>query len=144
RVFAKGPSMPYEVQVCGVRPDTVDGGKGRAYAVSGGLEALDRADTFLGPGYRHLADVTSSPEVIDALGRAHARGTRIAAISTGAFALAAAGLLDGGRATTHWHDPQIMQDRYPEIDIDENVLFVDAGQVLTSAGAASGIDLCLH
>lgn len=143
-VFAKRPSMPYEVRVCGERPGTVEGWNGLAYAVSDGLETLDRADTILVPGYRNPADVTTSPEVIDALGRAHARGTRIAAISTGAFALAAAGLLDGGRATTHWHYTQIMQDRYPEIDIDENVLFVDAGQVLTSAGAASGIDLCLH
>lgn len=143
-VFAKRPSMPYEVRVCGERPGTVDGWNGLAYAVTYGLETLDWADTVLVPGYRNPADATTSPEVIDALRSAHARGARIAAISTGAFTLAAAGLLDGGRATTHWHYTQVMQDRYPEIDVDENVLFVDAGQVLTSAGAASGIDLCLH
>src|SRR5699024_298298 len=75
---------------------------------------------------------------------AHGRGTRIAAISTGAFTLAAAGLLDGLRATTHWHYTHVLHQKFPQIDVDENVLFVDAGQVLTSAGAASGIDLCLH
>src|SRR5699024_2246453 len=82
--------------------------------------------------------------VIAALQEAHDRGTRIAAISTGAFTLAAAGLLDGHLATTHWHYTHVLDERYPKIDVDANVLFVDAGQVLTSAGAASGIDLCLH
>ena len=143
-VFAKRPSMPYEVRVCGEHPGTVNGWNGLAYAVSHGLETLGWADTILVPGYRNPGDTTTSPEVIEALRNAYARGTRIAAISTGAFTLAAAGLLDGRRATTHWHYTRVMQDRYPEIDVDENVLFVDAGQVLTSAGAASGIDLCLH
>jgi transcriptional regulator GlxA family with amidase domain len=143
-VFAKRPSMPYEVRVCGEHPGTVDGWNGLAYAVSHGLETLGWADTILVPGYRNPADTATSPEVIEALRDAYAHGTRIAAISTGAFTLAAAGLLDGRRATTHWHYTHVMQDRYPEIDVDENVLFVDAGQVLTSAGAASGIDLCLH
>jgi transcriptional regulator GlxA family with amidase domain len=143
-VFAKRPSMPYEVRVCGEHTGTVDGWNGLAYAVSHGLETLSWADTILVPGYRNPADTSTSPKVIEALRIAYARGTRIAAISTGAFTLAAAGLLDGRRATTHWHYTHVMQDRYPEIDVDENVLFVDAGQVLTSAGAASGIDLCLH
>lgn len=143
-VFAKRSSMPYEVRVCGEHPGTVDGWNGLAYAVSHGLETLDWADTIFVPGYRNPADTTTSPEVLEALRNAYARGTRIAAISTGAFTLAAAGLLDGRRATTHWHYTHVMRDRYPEINVDENVLFVDAGQVLTSAGAASGIDLCLH
>lgn len=143
-VFAKRPSMPYEVRVCGEQPGTVEGWNGLAYAVSHGLETLTWADTILVPGYRNPAETGTSPEVIDALRSAVARGARIAAISTGAFTLAAAGLLDGRRATTHWHYTRIIQERYPEIDVDENVLFVDAGQVLTSAGAASGIDLCLH
>ncbi|WP_228218665.1 DJ-1/PfpI family protein, partial [Aromatoleum toluclasticum] len=75
---------------------------------------------------------------------AHERGTRLAAISTGAFALAATGLLDGKRATTHWHYTKALAARHPLVRVDENVLFVDEGDVLTSAGAASGIDLCLH
>ncbi|MGY5766620.1 GlxA family transcriptional regulator [Brachybacterium sp. DNPG3] len=143
-VFAKRPSMPYTVQVCAERVGTVEGWNGLAYAVGRGLDALVEADTILVPGHRNPADTTIPPAVITALRAAHARGTRIAAISTGAFTLAAAGLLDGRRATTHWHYTQILQERHPEAEIDENVLFVDAGSVLTSAGAASGIDLCLH
>jgi transcriptional regulator GlxA family with amidase domain len=143
-VFAKRPSMPYEVRVCGEREGTVDGWNGLAYAVGHDLGALAWADTILVPGYRNPADVIASPAVTDALQAAYARGTRIAAISTGAFTLAAAGLLDGRRATTHWHYTHVLHEHYPQIDVDENVLFVDAGQVLTSAGAASGIDLCLH
>ena len=143
-VFAKRPGMPYEVQVCAERAGTVEGWNGLAYAVGHGLEALERADTILVPGFRDPADVAAPPAVIAALLAARDRGTRIAAISTGAFTLAAAGLLDGRRATTHWHYTHVLRERHPEIEVDENVLFVDAGQVLTSAGAASGIDLCLH
>ena len=143
-VFAKRPSMPYEVRVCGERIGTVDGWNGLAYAVGHDLGTLAWADTVLVPGYRDPADALTAPTVIAALRAAQERGTRIAAISTGAFTLAAAGLLDGRRATTHWHYTQVLHEQYPEVEVDENVLFVDAGQVLTSAGAASGIDLCLH
>lgn len=143
-VFAKRPSMPYEVRVCAERVGTVDGWNGLAYAVGHNLDTLTWADTILVPGYRNPADVTTPPAVITALQAAHERGARIAAISTGAFTLAAAGLLEGRTATTHWHYTQVLRDQYPEVDVDEHVLFVDAGNVLTSAGAASGIDLCLH
>lgn len=143
-VFAKRPSMPYEVRVCAERVGTVDGWNGLAYAVSHDLDTLTWADTILVPGYRNPADVTTPPAIIAALRAAHERGARIAAISTGAFTLAAAGLLDGRAATTHWHYTQVLRDQYPDVDVDEHVLFVDAGNVLTSAGAASGIDLCLH
>jgi len=143
-VFAKRPSMPYEVRVCAEHVDTVDGWNGLAYAVSHDLDTLTWADTILVPGYRSPADVTNPPAVIAALRAAHERGARIAAISTGAFTLAATGLLDGRAATTHWHYTDVLRDQYPKVDVDEHVLFVDAGDVLTSAGAASGIDLCLH
>lgn len=143
-VFAKRPSMPYEVRVCAEHVGTVDGWNGLAYAVSHDLDTLTWADTILVPGYRNPADVTTPPAVIAALSAAHERGARIAAISTGAFTLAAAGLLDGQAATTHWHYTDVLRDQYPDVDVDEHVLFVDAGNVLTSAGAASGIDLCLH
>ncbi|WP_182067195.1 GlxA family transcriptional regulator [Curtobacterium sp. ME12] len=143
-VFAKRPSMPYEVRVCAEHAGTVDGWNGLAYAVSHDLDTLTWADTILVPGYRNPADVTTPPSVTAALQAAHERGARIAAISTGAFTLAAAGLLNGRRATTHWHYTQVLREQYPEVDVDEHVLFVDAGDVLTSAGAASGIDLCLH
>jgi transcriptional regulator GlxA family with amidase domain len=144
QVFSNRPSMPYEVRVCGPRIGSVQGGDGLSYAVGRGLETLDWADTVFVPGYRFPADTPPPPRVVRALREAHEQGKRVAAISTGAFALAAAGLLDGRRATTHWHYTRVLRERYPAVDVDEDVLFVDEGSVLTSAGAASGIDLCLH
>ncbi|MGW7441501.1 GlxA family transcriptional regulator [Streptomyces sp. NPDC054849] len=144
QVFTTRASMPYEVRVCGAAPGPVTGGDGLAYHVTDGLDALAWADIVFVPGYR-FPDREDPPQaVIEALIAAHARGARLAAISTGAFALAATGLLDGKRATTHWHYARALAARHPLIRLDENVLFVDEGSVLTSAGAASGIDLCLH
>ncbi|MFD5910647.1 GlxA family transcriptional regulator [Streptomyces massasporeus] len=144
QVFTTRASMPYEVRVCGATPGLVTGGDGLAYHVAHGLDALEWADIVFVPGYRH-PDLEDPPQpVVDALIAAHERGARLAAISTGAFALAATGLLDGRRATTHWHYTRALTARYPRVQVDENVLFVDEGSVLTSAGAASGIDLCLH
>ncbi|WP_433887518.1 GlxA family transcriptional regulator [Streptomyces sp. CA-111067] len=144
QVFASRASMPYEVRVCGAGPGLVTGGDGLSYHVAEGLEALEHADTVFIPGYREPATTRPPAAVVGALTEAHRRGTRLAAISTGAFALAATGLLDGKRATTHWHYTKALATRHPAVTVDENVLFVDAGEVLTSAGAASGIDLCLH
>ncbi|MYW21701.1 AraC family transcriptional regulator, partial [Streptomyces sp. SID2955] len=144
QVFTTRASMPYEVRVCGASPGLVTGGDGLAYDVAHGLDALAWADIVFVPGYR-FPDRDDPPQaVVDALIAAHARGARLAAISTGAFALAATGLLDGRRATTHWHYTRALKARHPLVKVDENVLFVDEGSVLTSAGAASGIDLCLH
>lgn len=144
QVFTTRPSMPYEVRVCGVRPGLVSGGDGLSYHVEHGLEAFEGADLVFIPGYR-FPDREPPPEaLVEALVAANARGVRLAAISTGAFALAATGLLNGKRATTHWHYSRIFAERFPEVRVDESVLFVDEGDVLTSAGAASGIDLCLH
>ncbi|WP_380170615.1 GlxA family transcriptional regulator [Kineococcus sp. DHX-1] len=144
QVFSRRPSMPYELRVCGAAPGLVRGGEGLAYSVESGLETLAWAQTVFVPGYREPATTEPPVAVVEALRAAHARGTRLAAISTGAFALAAAGLLDGRRATTHWHYTRALAQRFPAVQVDENVLFVDAGDVLTSAGAASGLDLCLH
>ena len=144
QVFTKRASMPYEVRVCGAEPGLVTGGDGLSYHVAEGLEALASADTIFVPGYRNPTTVAPPAAVIEALRAAHARGARLAAISTGAFALAATGLLDGKRATTHWHYTDALARMHPAIHVDENVLFVDEGDVLTSAGAASGVDLCLH
>ncbi|MFF7731409.1 helix-turn-helix domain-containing protein [Streptomyces sp. NPDC007984] len=144
QVFTTRASMPYEVRVCGATPGLVTGGDGLAYHVAHGLDALEWADIVFVPGYRHPDLEDPPPPVVDALIAAHTRGARLAAISTGAFALAATGLLDGRRATTHWHYTRALTARYPHVQVDENVLFVDEGSVLTSAGAASGIDLCLH
>lgn len=144
QVFTTRASMPYEVRVCGATPGLVTGGDGLAYHVAHGLDALAWADIVFVPGYRHPDREDPPRPVVDALIAAHVRGARLAAISTGAFALAATGLLDGRRATTHWHYTRALAARHPLIQVDENVLFVDEGSMLTSAGAASGIDLCLH
>ncbi|MEU0182668.1 helix-turn-helix domain-containing protein [Streptomyces sp. NPDC006207] len=144
QVFSNRPSMPYDVRVCGAAPGLVTGGDGLSYHVAEGLEAFEDADTVFIPGYREPAGAEPPAAVVGALTAAHERGTRLAAISTGAFALAATGLLDGKRATTHWHYTKALAERHPLVRVDANVLFVDEGDVLTSAGAASGIDLCLH
>lgn len=131
----------YEVRVCGAAP-TVDAGV-FTLRPPWGLEELAAADTIVLPG---CTDVTAPvpDEVLDALRRAAASGTRIASICAGAFILAATGLLDGRRATTHWLAAGLLADRHPAIDVDPAVLYVDEGQFLTSAGAAAGLDLCLH
>ncbi|MER8038168.1 GlxA family transcriptional regulator [Streptomyces hydrogenans] len=144
QVFTTRASMPYEVRVCGATPGLVAGGDGLSYDVAHGLDALAWADIVFVPGYRFPDREDPPPAVVEALIAAHARGARLAAISTGAFALAATGLLDGRRATTHWHYARALAEKWPLVRVDENVLFVDEGSVLTSAGAASGIDLCLH
>ena len=144
QVFATRASMPYTVEVCGVHPGLIAGGDGLSYHVEHGLEALQDADLIFIPGYRRPDEELPPADLLIALRTAHARGSRIAAISTGAFALAATGLLDGRRATTHWHYSHALAEQFPQVQVDERVLFVDEGSVLTSAGAASGIDLCLH
>jgi transcriptional regulator GlxA family with amidase domain len=131
----------YRVRACGPAPQA-DAGTFTLH-LRHGLEALERADTIVVPG---LAD-PSGPvpqSVLDALRAAAASGTRIATICVGAFTLAAAGLLDGLRATTHWAATSELARRYPAIRVDPSVLYVDNGQFLTSAGAAAGLDLCLH
>jgi len=144
QVFSTRPSMPYEVRVCGAAAGLVTGGDGLSYHMAYGLDALEWADIVFIPGYRFPDREQPPHAVLDALVAAHGRGARLAAISTGAFALAATGLLDGRRATTHWHYTRQLAAQYPQVRVDEDVLFVDEGDVLTSAGAASGIDLCLH
>ncbi|MBC9725999.1 helix-turn-helix domain-containing protein [Streptomyces sp. TRM68367] len=144
QVFTTRASMPYEVRVCGAETGLVTGGDGLSYHVAHGLDALAWADLVFIPGYRYPDRDDPPQAVLDALVAAHDRGARLAAISTGAFALAATGLLDGRRATSHWHYTRALAAKHPLVKVDENVLFVDEGSVLTSAGAASGLDLCLH
>jgi transcriptional regulator GlxA family with amidase domain len=143
QIFLARPNSPYRMVMAGAKPGEVEAVGGFRFAVDHGLEALETADTIVVPGYAG----TSRPvpaEVTGALRAAYDRGTRIASVCTGAFVLAAAGLLDGRRATTHWADADELARRYPRIRVDRDVLFVDEGQVLTSAGVAAGIDLCLH
>jgi transcriptional regulator GlxA family with amidase domain len=131
----------YRVRICAATP-TVDAG---AFTLQPpwGLDALIDADTVILPG---CADPTAPipAHVIDALRHAAAGATRIASICSGTFILAATGLLDGHRATTHWLAAALLAELHPAIDVDPDVLYVDNGQFLTSAGAAAGLDLCLH
>jgi transcriptional regulator GlxA family with amidase domain len=134
-----GPA--YDVRVCAPAPE-IDAGAFRLRARYG-LEALADADTIILPGCADPA-VPVPDEVLQCLRAAAARGARIASICSGAFILAATGLLDGLRATTHWVAAEAFAAEYPEIEVDPDVLYVDNGQLLTSAGAAAGLDLCLH
>jgi transcriptional regulator GlxA family with amidase domain len=131
----------YQVRVCGVAPE-IDAGQFRV-RVRHGLSAVLKADTVILAG---IADIARPvPESLSrAVRRAFRAGARVASICTGAFLLAATGLLDGKRATTHWLAAGELSRRFPRISVDPNVLYVDEGQVLTSAGAAAGLDLCLH
>ena len=106
------------------------------------LDDLDRADTVIVPAWD--VHVSTPPELCDALRRAHTRGARIASLCSGVFAVAAAGLLEGRRATTHWMWADELARRYPTIEVDPSVLYIDEGDVLTSAGTAAAIDLCLY
>jgi AraC family transcriptional activator FtrA len=108
-----------------------------------GLDALATADTVIVTGVPHAGGEVSAA-LVAALRAAHARGARLVSICSGAFALAAAGLLTGRRATTHWRYSALLAERHPEIEVDPDVLYVDNGDVLTSAGSAAGIDLCLY
>lgn len=106
------------------------------------LRALADADTIIVPGSTTVTDPPRA--LLRALVRAHDRGARIASVCVGAFVLAEAGLLDGRRATTHWAYADELQKRYPLVRVDPSVLYVDEGDILTSAGVAAGVDLCLH
>lgn len=134
---------PYEVRFCGERSGATYGPPGLRLRVTAGPRALAHADTVIVPGFSPCRRELE-PATLTALRRAYERGCRMVSICTGAFALAAAGVLDGHRATTHWRYASELAGRFPRVRLDPNVLYVDDGQVLTSAGVASGIDLCLH
>jgi AraC family transcriptional activator FtrA len=142
QVFGNEPER-YAFTACGVRAGRVPTTTGFALDVPRGLDALADADTVLVPGLRPV-QWPPPAAALEALRAAHARGARVASICTGAFVLAHAGLLDGRRATTHWAYAERLAERYPAVTVDPGVLYVDEGDVLTSAGVAAGIDLCLH
>jgi transcriptional regulator GlxA family with amidase domain len=133
----------YRLTVCAEHAGPVQTSTGFAVVATHGLDTVRRADTVIVPGFEHTEREVPSA-IVEALQAADRRGARMVSICTGAFALAAAGLLDGRRATTHWRHTAELRERHPEIDLDPRVLYVDDGRVLTSAGVAAGIDLCLH
>ncbi|MFI6505971.1 helix-turn-helix domain-containing protein [Streptosporangium sp. NPDC050855] len=143
-VFGSAPdAVPgpwYDVDVCGTHAVRI----GRfLLEPDHGLDRLTRAGTVIVPA---LADVDEDPpaELVEAVRAAHASGARVVSLCTGAFVLAAAGLLDGLRATTHWAHTDDLAARHPRVEVDPDVLYVDNGSVLTSAGKAAAMDLCLH
>jgi transcriptional regulator GlxA family with amidase domain len=142
QVFGRRPGL-YVFTVCAPAAGPLPTETGFDIVVPNGLEALREADTVIVPGIGDDA-WPPAPEALDALREAAGRGARIASICTGAFVLAAAGLLDGRRATTHWAYADALARAFPAVDVDPDVLYVDEGDVLTSAGVAAGIDLCLH
>ncbi len=142
QVFGREPDR-YAWAVCGPRAGAYPTETGFDVVVPHGLEALAAADTVVVPGIGDRAWPLPS-EPLAALRDAAAGGARVASICTGAFVLAAAGLLDGRRATTHWRYAERLAREFPAVTVDPGVLYVDEGDVLTSAGVAAGIDLCLH
>jgi transcriptional regulator GlxA family with amidase domain len=133
----------YELLVCGAEAGPVATSTGFDVVAGHGLQALRTADTVVVPGVGDRERVRPAA-VLDALRAADRRGARIVSICTGAFVLAQAGLLDGRRAATHWRDAGALARLFPQVAVDRDVLYVDEGRILTSAGVAAGIDLCLH
>jgi len=136
----------YDVVTCGLTRDPIPATNGFDIVPAAGLEVLATADTVVVPGTRYAParrDGVLAPDVQAALASIRP-GTRLVSICTGAFVLAAAGLLDGRTVTTHWKFADALRRLHPAVRVDEKVLFVDDGDVLTSAGLAAGIDLCLH
>jgi AraC family transcriptional activator FtrA len=133
----------YRVVLCGEAPGLVTMSGGIPVGVAHGLEPLKYADTVVVPG-RSQADAPVPAPVVEALAEAGQRGARMLSICTGAFVLADAEVLDRRRATTHWAWTDLLKTQHPLIDVDPKVLYVQDGAVLTSAGMAAGIDLCLH
>lgn len=133
----------YELTVCAETPGPVRVIGGASLHTPYGLDAFTAGETVIVPG---VPDVRAdpSPALVAALRAAHARGARIMSICSGAFALAGAGLLDDRRVTTHWRYAEILRARHPSVQVDADVLYLDDGDVLTSAGSAAGLDLCLH
>src|SRR3954451_7534094 len=131
----------YELQIATETPGPLPAtAGGLSFFVEHGLEALASADTIVVPGWHGEPSVA----VVDAVRAAHARGARLVSICSGVFLLAAAGLLDGAEAATHWRYASTLAAQHPAVRVNAGVLYVDNGTVLTSAGRAAVINLCLH
>src|SRR5437764_5160562 len=133
----------YRFAVCSLERKPVRSTAGVSVRAGYGLSRLSRAGTIIIPGWTGY-DAPVPPRLISTLRNAHSNGARLVSICSGVFVLAATGLLNGRRATTHWRYAEALQLKYPEIEVVPDVLYVDEGRILTSAGSAAGIDLCLH
>ena len=134
----------YELKMCAGEPGPLHTTGGLRIDTPYGLDDVVAADTVLVPGCQRTLQIEPLEDLLDALRAAHARGARVASTCVGAYLLAAAGLLDGKRATTHWMNAPDFIWRFPQVQFDPGVLYVDEGDVLTSAGTGASIDLCLH
>ena len=134
---------PLTLKVCAAEPGPLRSTAGLSVVAPFGLDDLDDAGTVIVPSWRDPTQRAPQP-MLDALRRAHAGGARIVGLCLGAFVLADAGLLDGRTATTHWQCAERFAQRYPAVTLDRDVLYVDEGDVVTSAGTAAGLDCCLH
>ena len=138
-----GAASPFEVVVCAAEPVPLTTTAGFSLSDLAPLSTLKKADAIVVPSWRDVGE--RPPErLLKALREAHARGAQIVGLCFGAHVLAEAGLLDGRRATTHWEYATAMAGRFPAVDVDPDVLYVEDGNILTSAGTAAGIDACLH
>ena len=133
----------YRHATAAIEPGPLRAAGGLTVSASGGLELVKEADLIVVPGWRGI-DEPVPVSLIEALRAAHARGARLMSLCSGVAVLAATGLLDGRKATTHWRYADTISQRHPEIHLDPDVLYVDEGLILTAAGSAAGIDLCLH
>lgn len=134
---------PFEVVVCAGETGALRARTGYGLTDLAPLSMLKKADAIVVPSWRDVNE--AAPErLLEALREAHGRGAQIVGLCLGAHVLAEAGLLDGRRATTHWEYATSFAQRFPTVDVDANVLYVEDGNVLTSAGTAAGIDACLH
>ncbi|GGW49564.1 AraC family transcriptional regulator [Streptomyces xantholiticus] len=133
----------HDFAVCTLRPGLVPTTSGFSIAVEHGVERIATSDLVTVPAWPQL-DAPVPPQVLEALRHAVARGAQVLSVCTGTFLPAAAGLLDGRRAATHWQFTDLLAERFPGVDVDRDVLYVEDGPILTSAGAAAGIDACLH
>ncbi|GAA2112316.1 GlxA family transcriptional regulator [Actinomadura alba] len=137
----------YDVRLCAERPGRTRTESGLVVHTAHGLTDLSDADTVIVPAVPHAcleSGLEFPPDLVEAIRRAGAAGARVVSFCSGAFVLAAAGLLDGRRATTHWLHADTLAERHPRVRVDASVLYVDEGEVLTSAGRSAALDLCLH
>lgn len=133
----------FDFRVCAIEEGPIHTDAGLSIAVPHGLQALDDADIVIVPSWKDLEAPLAAP-MKEALNRAHRRGALIVGLCLGTFAIAAAGLLAGRKATTHWAYTDQLQALHPDIAVDADVLYVDDGDIVTSAGVAAGLDCCLH
>ncbi|CAD6532722.1 transcriptional regulator FtrA [Paraburkholderia metrosideri] len=133
----------YRFAVCAGEPGPIRAAGGITVAAPYTLKLLDRADTIVIPGWRDADEIPPEP-LLKKIRAAHKRGARLCSICSGVFVLAAAGVLDGKAVTTHWRYADQLQQRYPQLQVRADALYVDEGSIITSAGSAAGLDMLLH